>query len=964
MRPAAAPLAALAALLALVLLVPAAPAPAVPAAPAGPAGTGLSPAADRWTATAPGGRVGATLERLDDGALRLSVSHDGHTVLRPAPVGITTAHGDFTRGLTLVGTDSRRVAERYDTAVGKRLRHRADAVEHTFRFENAAGGRMALVVRADDDGIAYRYVLPHEGPVTVTAEASAFAPPPDATAWLAPYGVTYAQRPFEAAVADVPDGAYAYPPLFRTAPGTYALVTEADADGRYGGTRLTRRDGAFAVTLPDAGGETAPGPLATPWRVAVVGDLAGVVESDLVQDLAPPSRVADTSWIEPGAAAWSWWSDSASPHSLAAQKQYVDLAVRQGWEYVLVDEGWDAAWVPELVAYARSRGVGVWLWSRWSDLETQEQRDAKLPLWKSWGIRGVKLDFMDSDTQERLAWYDAVLADTARLRLLVNFHGATLPRGIERTWPHVLTVEAVAGAELYKIDPKRIGPDVNATYPFTRNAVGTMDYTPVTFSTADRRTSDAHELALAVVYESGVQHFADSPGSYARHPEAADLLASVPAVWDETRLLDGEPGERAVLARRSGAAWYLGGITAGNRAQTADFRLGMLPPGRHLLEVFRDADPDGGRDGIAVERRTVIRGDRLTVPLAADGGFAARLCPAEPGRTTCGRGPTDARLTADPGGVLAAPGRSVQVTAGFTAPPDAPARNVVVDAVVPDGWRLSAPEGPTRARTLPPGRTLTATWRATPPSDAALRSYEVVTRARYDAVDVPREHARRLLVDPAEVLLPPPGLSHVESDAGHALTLSWIHATATSAYVEWRREGDAEWSRTDADFDGVRHRATVGPFEEGLVDLEYRIVAGDDVSPVRTARLVDPDAVTVVDDGAAGHRENGRWLGSSVTGWDGGRTRYTGTAADTAVWRAELPDGLYEVAAYVPAHENSTAAASYAVGERTTGVDQRSAGGTWAALGRHRPEAGALAVRLTAGPGFTRADAVRFIRVD
>ena len=368
--------------------------------------------------------------------------------------------------------------------------------------------------------------------------------------------------------------------------------------------------------------EHARGP-STPWRVAVVGSLATIVGSDLVDDLAPPAPAEDWSWVRPGRVAWSWWSDSGSPADPARQRQYVDFAARMGWEYVLVDEGWDPAWIPALTAYARQRGVGVLLWSRWDALRTPQQRDALLTRWRDWGVAGVKLDFMESDSAARMAWYRGVARAAAERRLVVDFHGATAPRGLSRTWPNVLTQEAVLGAESYKAGAPTT-PAHNATLPFTRAAIGPMDYTPVTFSAARRRTSAAHELALSVVYASGLQHFADAPESYAAQPVAEGWLRDVPVAWDDTRLLAGRPGRSATIARRSGERWYVGAIRAG-AGGALELPLGFLAPGRaYTAEVIEDA-PGGG---LAARTVRVTAGDRLRLSAAANGGYVARFTPA------------------------------------------------------------------------------------------------------------------------------------------------------------------------------------------------------------------------------------------------------------------------------------------------------------------------------------------------
>jgi hypothetical protein len=376
-----------------------------------------------------------------------------------------------------------------------------------------------------------------------------------------------------------------------------------------------------------------------------VGSLATIVESDLVDDLARPAAEVDWDWVRPGRVAWSWWSDSASPASLERQRDYVDFAARAGWEYVLVDEGWSPGWVPELVAYAAERGVGVLLWSRWDALRTAEQRRTAFSSWRAWGVAGVKVDFMHSDSPGRLAWYRALARDAAAQRLVVDFHGSTAPRGLSRTFPNVLTMEAVQGAESYKSDmPLPATPAHNATLPFTRNAIGPMDYTPVTFSAVRRKTSAAHELALSVVFASGLQHFADSPESYAALPLAEWWLREVPAAWDETRLLDGYPGVAATIARRAGASWFVGGVRAGAGGQV-DLPLGFLPPGRtYTAWVIGDA-PAGG---LAARRTRVSARDTLRLATGVDGGFVVRLSPVRPAQPGGGPSARGASTVAEP----------------------------------------------------------------------------------------------------------------------------------------------------------------------------------------------------------------------------------------------------------------------------------------------------------------------------
>ncbi len=570
--------------------------------------------------SAPGAPVpSADVELTGAGQLRLSVRHGGTTVLEPSSLGIETAHADLTTGLRFAGISQRAVHETYRTSVGKRLQHTADAAETTLSFTRD-GHRLDVVLRVARDGVAYRYVVGGPKWVTVVGEASEFAVPRRADSFLLPYDngrgdyeSIHSHRVLEQQVP----AEYGYPALFQV-DESWLLLAESDVDGRYGGSRVRLENGRLTLVLPDPA-EVGAGPLATPWRTMVVGDLATVTESDLVTDLAPPSRIADTSWIKPGVSAWSWWASGTG--DLALQKRHVDYASSQGWEYNLVDEGWAAAWVPELVAYGKARDVDTWLWVRWQTIDTPSELERLFAQYRDWGVAGLKVDFVESDGQDRMRWYDRVFEAAAKYRLMLNFHGAPIPRGTERTWPHVMTVEAVRGAEGTRPRPGRQPFPVEhyLTLPFTRNLTGPMDFTPVTFSGV-RSNTDAGELALSVLFESGVQHFADSPESYARQPLAERLLRAVPAVWDETRLLSGEPGRSAVFARRSGAEWYVGAAIAGDgRAVAAD--LSFLPQGEWTAELYAD-----GADGrIALTTSTVGPATTLSVPVAKNGGYVIRL---------------------------------------------------------------------------------------------------------------------------------------------------------------------------------------------------------------------------------------------------------------------------------------------------------------------------------------------------
>jgi alpha-glucosidase len=603
---------------------------------------GAGPAsAAGWEVRSPDSDVSAVVTLDGNGTPALSVERDGATVLAPSPIGIATAEADLTTGLRLAGRPRERtVADRYRMTTGKARARESLMREARFELVNAQGAVLGLRVRAADDGVAYRYELPAgaDGGVTVTREASSYQLPTAAPAWLQPYGGEYENfhTATTAGAAPVTTNGYGYPALFDVGSGNFVLITESDISGRYSGTRLHHAaagSGRYQVGLDGGVPVQHAGDLATPWRVAIVGGLDTLVESTLVDDLAPPARIGDTGWIEPGVSGWSWLVEHDSPRDFERQKDFVDYAGEHDWPYYLVDEGWSEEWVPELVEYAERRGVRILLWFRWTDLETQAERDFWLPRVKDWGVVGVKVDFMNSDSQARYRWYDEILADTAAQRLLVNFHGAQAPRGQQRTWPHVMTFEGVRGAEYYTFNiAGRPTAEHNTRLPFTRNVVGSMDYTPATFSPPFRQgvTSDGHEVALPVVYESGLTHLADKPETYVEYPEAEWLFDRLPTTWDQTELLGGYPGREAVLARRSGQRWFVGAIASGS-ARTLTAPLAFLRGGQWLVEVVRD-----GEEGLVRSARRMSARDSLRVAVPTHGGFAAIACPWRPGLRTCG----------------------------------------------------------------------------------------------------------------------------------------------------------------------------------------------------------------------------------------------------------------------------------------------------------------------------------------
>ncbi len=365
-----------------------------------------------------------------------------------------------------------------------------------------------------------------------------------------------------------------------------------------------------------------------------------MVQSTLITDVSEPSKIGNPEWVKPGSAAWVYWAYNHGSKDYKRVLEYVDLAVKMNWPYVLIDWEWDqmanGGNLEDAVKYAKSKGIKPLMWynsgtTDWSHdtpvdrMRTRERRLQEFDWLNKIGVYGVKIDFFAGDQQDMMKLYLDILKDAADHRLMVDFHGATIPRGWSRTYPNLMTIEAVRGAEWYNNNGDFTNKAAvhNATLPFTRNVIGPMDYTPVTFSNSQNPhiTSYGHELALSVVFESALQNFADRPSAFYDLPDAPkNFLKTVPAAWDETRLLSGYPGKQVVIARRSGSKWYIGGLNGLDEAQTLQFDLSFMKGKQVKLSIIKD----GGNDkSFSTQNTTVTPGQPVKVSCLPRGGFVA-----------------------------------------------------------------------------------------------------------------------------------------------------------------------------------------------------------------------------------------------------------------------------------------------------------------------------------------------------
>ena len=599
------------------------------------------------TVDSPNRKVSLHVTVDGSGQLTWKVARDGATVIEPSAVGIRIDGVDLGKGATLGKADTYRVDEKYAwRGVKSEAVNRANGARIAVR--HSGGQSYTLDVRVFDDGVAFRHEVPGTGSRVADA-GTAFTLPAGSIVWThglrGHYEELYERRKIE----DVPSGQWAGPPVTFKLPGSggYASITEADlrnyagmalqADG--GNTFRERLGHDHPASYPFTlrfGEEEAKrlnkaaaleGPIRTPWRVVIAGaDLNTLVNSDIVHNVsAPPDPKLfpdgiRTSWVKPGRAVWRYLD--GGENTFAGIKEFSRLAGELGFEYQVVEGMW-ARWgeaeLRELVDYSKERNVGIIVWRHRRTLGDRDERRKLFATLAKAGVVGLKVDFLDHEAKEVIDLYQDVLRDAAEFKLLVNFHGANKPAGEARTWPNEITREGIYGMEHKSI---KEWATFNATFPFTRMLAGHADYTPVVFGERRRDTSWAHQIASAAILTSPLMIYGGHPSSLLSNP-AVEIIKSLPATWDETRVLPpSEIGEVAIFARRSGSTWFVAAMN-GPTARTVKIDLGFLGSERAKALIARDRLEESG--AIEVEQRDVSRGRPLEIAMRPAGGFVIRL---------------------------------------------------------------------------------------------------------------------------------------------------------------------------------------------------------------------------------------------------------------------------------------------------------------------------------------------------
>ena len=637
-------------LIALVLLIPF----FLKAAPGAP-----------YIVKSPDGKI-AVKVGLTSSKLYYEVSRNQVPVILRSKLGLIREDQDFSTGLTMLSVPKELgVADHYELATAKRKNINYKATLQYFHLKNANGKLMDVIFQVSNDGVAFRYHFPEKSTdiKKITAELTSYRFSPESKGWLQPmsdaktgwsqtnpsYEEYYEQGVAVGRPSPIKAG-WVYPALFKSG-NNWALITETFPDGDYCGTRLKAQSpgGEYSVGFPESveifpGGALGPQsklPWYTPWRIITIGSLKTITESTLGTDVARHAPKIDQSFVKPGQSAWSWviLKDDSTKYSV--QKRFIDYAANMQWEYCLIDADWDRKIgyekVQELANYAKTRNVGLLLWynsaGSWNTapytprdkMLTHESRTKEFERLSKMGIKGVKIDFFGGDGQSMIQYYHNILKDALTYKLLVNFHGATLPRGLQRTYPNLVSVEAIKGMEFATFEQKNqdIQAEHCATIPFVRNVFDPMDFTPMVFGQIpkiERKTTNAFQLALPVLFLSGVQHMAETDQSMATAPEyVKTFLRKLPGQWDDVRFIDGYPGKLAIIARKTGNRWIIAGVNGENIEK--DIKLDLT----FFKNYARRNLITDGSSKFSFNTSVVSAANVQTVKVKGNGGFVLSL---------------------------------------------------------------------------------------------------------------------------------------------------------------------------------------------------------------------------------------------------------------------------------------------------------------------------------------------------
>lgn len=622
--------------------------------------------AKQYEVKSPDGRIKATIEVSE--ITTYSITYDKEEIISSSPISMYLDNG-YELGKNMVVQKVYR--KTVDEMLSPIIRQKSARIRNHFNELVLQSKKYSLHIKVFDDGVAYRFSTDFNKPVKVISEEATFQ-------FAKNYDVLFpeersilsAQQPIfnHYKLHDIKTDKFCSTPvLVKLDSLKRVLITESDLEsypgmflkkqgerelvGKYAHFSLEEKPLKGRVNFPTKRANyiaKTEGKRNYPWRVIIIAeDDKQLISSQMVYNLAPEST-EDYSWVRPGKIAWDWWNannlygvDFKSGINTETYKYYIDFASKYGIEYIVIDDGWSEEWdvtkpikemnIQELSNYAKQKNVGIILWVSWVPFE-QKMKEA-FEQYKKWGIKGLKVDFMNRDDQRMIDFFYTVAKEAQKYKMLVDFHGAYKPTGWLRTFPNVLTSEGVAGLENHKWSNK-ITPTHNLNLPFTRMVAGPMDYTPgamqnfhakdfkIWFDLPASIGTRCHQLAMYVVYESPLQMLSDSPSNYYREPKCMEFLSKVPVVWDETKILEAQVGEYILVARRNGNTWYIGGM-AGDKSVDFNIPLNFISE-NSTIEIWEDGvNVNRQARDFTYKKREIKKGDTLNIKMYTGGGFVA-----------------------------------------------------------------------------------------------------------------------------------------------------------------------------------------------------------------------------------------------------------------------------------------------------------------------------------------------------
>ncbi len=608
-----------------------------------------------WGVPSPDSEVQIAVKMTEDYGLVYEAAKNGKAFITDGSVlGLKTNTIDTTKDLTFISAEEEEIDETYETYSGKFSENRNHANQLRLTFKDSTEQYFySVIVRAYDDGVAFSYELDtaegnEKTSVSITDEMSTVNIPEGAVTWSFENGGSYEDEYHRKTMEEL-GGTPAIPLLYQTE-DLYVLFNEANLIGSdFFGSRFKTSAGSSTFELDFAreqsGAVTVQFPFTSPWRYAVAGDLGTITENTMAENLSPApdeEKYHYSDWVEPGVASWTWLAEGETregQENIDAIKRYIDMAAELGWKYFLWDDGWQTdpannvmnPHAQEVIDYAAERGIGILVWVNEDYIANDSDRETRFKMWSEMGIKGIKADFFDGEQQSEIAEYEDIYKDLAKYKMVGIMHGCNKATGETRTYPHILSREAIRGDEF--VNRQASVQEQLTILPYIRCASGPADYTPLV-DLPNKYTGEpigntdktiGSQLTIPVLIEAGIPCMADKDTTYLRE-DLRGLFEDLPAAWDETRFISGEVGEYVTLARRSGDTWYIAGNTNDTaRTEHIDFAEYVGEQDEYLAQIWYDGLDDNDKTDIAVEKINVTAADSIDVKVARKGGFTIKL---------------------------------------------------------------------------------------------------------------------------------------------------------------------------------------------------------------------------------------------------------------------------------------------------------------------------------------------------